>query len=296
MNRFVDISDNGWVDYFVFGLGNWIRKACICQFCENPQKGALVGQSILFHGLKGMLRNTLFLFTVLASLSPLFGEKPKYVYFGKATDLKTGKFVYSDHHKEFFRNGKHDYSDIEYKDNTGKVFGKKRIEFYNNPLVPTFETEDFRDGYTEGAVVKGRSVRLYFKRKKEDPIEEKTIEPNLPAVMDGGFDHFVKENWDELYAEKRMGFRFLAPVQLDDYKFAVDFIKKDKWKDRDALYLKLEVDNFVLKRVVNPFFLVYDIKTRRILQFEGLSNINDENGKSLRVKITYDYPKSVLEE
>lgn len=243
-----------------------------------------------------MLRNTLLLLALIASLSPIFGEKPKYGYFGKAFDLKTGKLVYSDHHKEYFRDGKHDYSEIEYRDNTGKVFGKKRIEFYKNPLVPTFETIDFRDGYTEGAVVTGRSVRLFYKRKKEDPLEEKTYEPSLPAVMDGGFDHFVKQNWDEVFAGKRLGFHFLAPVQLDDYKFAVDFIKKDKWKDRDALYLKLEVDNFVLKRVVNPFFLVYDINTKRILQFEGLSNINDENGKSLRVKITYDYPKAVLEE
>ena len=41
---------------------------------------------------------------------------------------------------------------------------------------------------------------------------------------------------------------------------------------------------------------LYDYKTKRILQFEGLSNINDENGKSLKVKIVYDYPKDILQD
>jgi len=241
-----------------------------------------------------MLRKILFLVIVFPSFFPIWGEKPRYQYFGKAYDLKSGKYLYSDNHREFYSGDKHIYSLISYKDAKGNEFGRKNIQFSPNATTPTFKTEDFRDGYIEGAEVKGNQVKLFFRRKFEDPIEEKSYIPQRPSVMDGGFDYFVRENWEKLSKGERMSFHFLAPVQLDDYLFAVEKIKDDTWKDRNALYLKLEIDNFILKRIVNPFLLVYDYNTKRILQFEGLSNINDENGKSLKVKIVYDYPKDIL--
>lgn len=242
-----------------------------------------------------MYRKILIFATVFPFFFPILAEKPRYQYFGRAYDLSTGKFIYTDNHKEYYAQGKHIYSDIEYKDTEGKVFGKKKIIFDPTPEIPTFKTEDFRDGYVEGADVKGKSVRLFAKRKAEDPLQEKTYTPRSPAVMDGGFDYFVRNNWDRLASGEKMVFYFLAPIQLDDYRFAVEKTKDGEWKGRQALYLKLGIDNIVLKQIVKPFFLVYDVKTKRILQFEGLSNINDENGKSLKVKITYDYPKDVLE-
>ncbi|TGL86835.1 hypothetical protein EHQ68_16230 [Leptospira congkakensis] len=242
-----------------------------------------------------MIRRILIFAIVFPSFLPLWAEKPKYQYFGKAYDLSTGKYIYSDNHKEYYNNGKHIYSDIQYKDAEGKVFGTKHIEFDKNAEVPSFKTEDFRDGYIEGADVKGKSVRLFSKRKKEDPLSERTYIPKTPAVMDGGFDYFVRNNWEPLTKGERLSFHFLTPIQLDDYKFAAEKIRDGEWKGRPALYLRLEIDNFILKQVVKPFLLVYDVRTRRILQFEGLSNINDENGKSLKVKIVYDYPKEVLD-
>jgi len=233
-------------------------------------------------------------FIIFPSFFPIWAEKPTFHYLGKAYDLNTGKYLYSDNHLEFFTNGKHLYSEITYKDSNGNPFAKKHIEYDKNPLVPTFNTEDFRDGYLEGADVKGKQVRLFYKRKKEDAIEEKTYTPLYPAVMDGGFDHFVRVYWDRLVQGERMSFRFLAPVQLDDYSFAVEKIKDEDWKGRKAVYVKLEIDNFILKRLIRPILLVYDYKTKRILQYEGISNINDENGKSLKVKIVYDYPKEIL--
>lgn len=243
-----------------------------------------------------MIRKTLILAIVFPFFLPIYAEKPKYRYNGRAYDLKTGAYLYSDNHEEYYNNGKHMFSKILYKDASGKVFGSKYIEFKNNPELPTFKTEDFRDGYTEGADVKGKQVRLFAKRKTEDELQERTYTPKTPAVMDGGFDYFVRNNWDQLAAGERMRFHFVAPIQLDDYQFAVEKVREGDWKGRKALYLKLEIDNFILKKVVNPFLLVYDFQTRRILQFDGLSNINDENGKSLKVKITYDYPKDILED
>lgn len=62
---------------------------------------------------------------------------------GEAFDLKTGKRLYYDHHEEYWENGKHIYSIIQYKDTNGKVFAKKRIVFQKSATRADFKLEDF---------------------------------------------------------------------------------------------------------------------------------------------------------
>jgi hypothetical protein len=45
----------------------------------------------------------------------------------------------------------------------------------------------------------------------------------------------------------------------------------------------------LLKVFVDPILLTYDKKTKRLLSFEGMSNIDDSREKSQVVKIIYTY-------
>ena len=69
---------------------------------------------------------------------------------GDAYDLATGKFVYSENHSEFYKDGKHAYSRVSYRDAAGKEFASKIITFTPNRTQPTYELRDVRDGYIEG--------------------------------------------------------------------------------------------------------------------------------------------------
>ncbi|TGK25547.1 hypothetical protein EHQ05_11605 [Leptospira yasudae] len=107
--------------------------------------------------------------------------------------------------------------------------------------------------------------------------------------MDGGFDYFIKVYWDALLAGKTIRFRFLVPVEKDSFAFSVSKTKIGDYKGKPALFLRMKIDNALFSVFVKPIDMVYDMDSKRIMEYRGTSNINNEQGKSLNVKIVYDF-------
>ncbi|TGK03026.1 hypothetical protein EHQ53_06090 [Leptospira langatensis] len=240
-----------------------------------------------------MFRKILFisLFTILLSAYPnyLQGTGAKQIRFiGTAYDLETGKLLYRDYHEEYWENGKHTHSLVTYKDPEGRIFAKKRISFAKNRNIPDFQLDDDRDGYLEGgSFLGGNSVKLYARRKTSDPLQEKVLENNGPSALDGGFDYFVEDHWEELRSGKKLSLYFLVPVERDKFRFTVEKTKEGEFNGKSSLFLRLRIDSAFLSVFVKPIDLVYDMGSKRIMEYKGTSNINDENGKSHQVRIVY---------
>jgi hypothetical protein len=228
-----------------------------------------------------------FLIACLLGLQGLFALETK-KFNGEAFDLKTGKRLYYDHHEEFYENGKHIYSIIQYKDVNGKVFAKKRIVFQKNGPRADFKLEDFRDGYIEGAEVNGDQIKFIYRKNGKEDIKEAVITAPNNAVLDGGFDFFVRENWDFILAGNKKLLNICAPSQQDCFKFIVYKTGEGKRKDTDVIYMTVELNNPILAVFVKPILLVYAKDTKKLLQYDGISNINNEDGKSHVVRITYN--------
>jgi hypothetical protein len=222
---------------------------------------------------------------------PVFSNQI-YKYNGEAFDLKTGKKLYSDFHEETYLNGKHISSNINYKDPSGKVFAKKKIVFQKNEERADFKLEDFRDGYTEGAEVNGSQIKFIYRKNNSEELKEQTITSPENAVLDGGFDVFIRKNWNEILNGKRLTLNICAPSQMDCFKFAAFKVSEEKWKGIDAVKVRVELNNRILAAFVQPIIIHYEKETKRILQYDGISNINNEEGKSYVVRITYTYPPS----
>ncbi len=217
-------------------------------------------------------------------------ENTKIKFSGTATDLESGKLLYRDFHEEIWENGKHVRSLVLYKDPEGNIFAKKKISFAKNRTLPDIQLDDDRDGYLEGGTYQeGTSVKLYFRRMGADPIQEKIIDAGNLSALDGGFDYFVINHWDELVSGKKIKFALLVPVERDKFQFSLEKIKEGEYKGKPALFLRMKIDNAILSVFVKPIDLVYDIGSKRIMEFRGTSNINDEKGKSYKVKIVYGF-------
>ncbi|MBK8398567.1 MAG: hypothetical protein IPL26_25395 [Leptospiraceae bacterium] len=234
-----------------------------------------------------MKQSILSIFFFLCALQGLFAIETK-KFNGEAFDLKSGKRLYYDHHEEFYENGKHLYSQIEYKDVNGKVFAKKKIVFQKNPVRADFKLEDFRDGYIEGASVIGNSIKFIYRKNNQEEIKEGTISIPNNAVIDGGFDYFVRENWDTILAGNKKVLNLCAPSQMDCFGFVIVKTKEGKYKNTDAVFMKVQINNVVVAAFLNPILLVYEKDTKKLLQYDGISNINNEDGKSHVVRITYN--------
>ena len=225
------------------------------------------------------------IFLLFAIVSPVLLTAESYKYSGKAGDLKSGKFLYTDNHIETRSEGKHLSSVITYRDAKGNVIARKNIQFTKNSYLPDFELEDLRSGYIEGGVLQGKSYKVYYEKDKNSEKKEKILSLKGPSTADGGFDHFVRKNWDDLISGKTVKFSFIAPSQLYQFDFLVSKISSTS----KTITLKMRIENFLLNILVPPINIIYDSETKRIIQYEGISNINNEEGKSYFVKIVYDH-------
>jgi hypothetical protein len=203
-------------------------------------------------------------------------------YRGVAYDLNSGQLVYSENHREFYESGVHKYSRVSYRDKAGHEFASKVITFYPNKFQPTYELKDSRDGYLEGIKRSGGQAIYYHRRNSKSPLKSKPVKAPPPAVFDGGFDYYVRENLDLICSGKNLSFNFGVPVELDFFRFRVA-----RTASGEVCRMNLELDNVVLRQFVKPIKLWYSTKTRRLLKYEGISNINDEKGKSLKVRVVF---------
>lgn len=208
-------------------------------------------------------------------------------YEGNAYDLASGELYYTEEHQEIRQGGTHTSTLILYKNPEGKLIAKKELDFKTGYLSPSFTQHDFRDGYLEGVEVSDQSVKVLFRKSHQHEMETSKLEVPQPLVVDGGFNYFVKKNWNTLSEGKTLQFNFVVPAEQDYFSFRLSKTKEMKYKDKQAIVFKMELENFILRQLLSPVLLTYDVDTKRLLKFEGISNINNAKGKSYFVKLVY---------
>lgn len=223
---------------------------------------------------------------MLCSLSA-FSPKKNLHYSGTASDLQSGAFYYTEEHEEWQSGSLITETKIRFKDDHDKIIVSKHIDYSKNSFKPDFLQEDNRDGYMEGATSSGEWTTLKFRKNSHRETETKTIKIPEPAVIDGGFTHFIKAHWNELISGQRITFYFAVPSQLDYYTFRVFKTDEQTKAGKKVIILKMEPDQFILRKLLPPIRLHYNSESKRLMQFEGISTINDSKGKSYRVRIVY---------
>lgn len=155
---------------------------------------------------------------------------------------------------------------VEYRYPEGKLFARKHINYSESQQSPSLRIEDLRAGET-----------VLIDRAFDEEV-----------VVDAGFDHYVRLRWTELADGEGVNFPFLVAGRDKPLKMLA---RKDDDGSCPARRLCLEItlDNWLLAAIVSPIELEYDEASRRLLQFKGISNIRDDEGKSQDVRIIYRY-------
>ncbi|MCE9599189.1 MAG: hypothetical protein K8S54_14595 [Spirochaetia bacterium] len=203
-----------------------------------------------------------------------------------AYDVQTGKYIYSEYHREFYSSGQHIYSIVEYR-TPDRLLARKVINFARSKEAPDFRLEDVRTGYLEGAEASASGYRLFARKSIRDPLMERILAIPEPAVIDGGFDYFIRNKFDRIAAGERMIIQFGSAFQQDFFRFDVYKTANGNFKGKPAIFINVEAHNFLLKKLVDPIRLVYSSQSRRLMSYTGVSNINDDNGKSYKARIEF---------
>jgi hypothetical protein len=212
-------------------------------------------------------------------------------YRGNATDLKTGETLYSENHTEHYEGGKHVYSIVSYRDVAEKEVCRKVIVFRKSRSAPDFRIDDKRDGYMEGTVVTDGRYKLFTRATSAEADRIKTYKIASPVVIDGGFDYFIRDNWAKLVdQEETLKFSFVVANKLDYVQFSLAKVGTETVSGIRCVTFKLAVSSFLAGLFVDPIYVAYSVDRKRLMEFRGMSNINDGEGKSHKARITFTYP------
>lgn len=206
---------------------------------------------------------------------------------GYAYDKQTGKFLYSETHREINENGRLARATVKYRDTGGKVFAEKYIDFRKSLVMPDFHLVNEENGHVESARGTDEQLKILFRPASDANVQEASVETPRDGIIDAGFDRFIEQNWEALVAGQVLERQFLIPSQLDFYTFEIEKIGE---KDAAELTFELRIKSIFLQMLVSPVLVSYDARTRSLLRYEGISNIRDESGQNFDVRI--EFPRS----
>jgi hypothetical protein len=202
----------------------------------------------------------------IPSLAPADDLQAKIV--GKAFDSKSGELLYSELH--FCADDQLECV-VDYHDSFGQLIARKTLDFSGGVYQPALQMRDFR-----------RSLEFSFSNNEREDL-----------VVDAGFDNFVRSKWDELNEGEVVKFPFKV-IGIDSPVKMRALIDPAGNCNEQQLCLKVSLDSWVLSMLVDPIMLSYSRQDRRLLRFQGVSNIKGVEGESLSVDIRYDYEDELL--
>jgi len=196
-----------------------------------------------------------------------------------------GVLEYIEHHYLEYENGKISESRTIYYDPHNRKIGHLISEYSQGPQFGSYDFRAFRAEYPDGAIVTPRRIQLFKKEGSEDNAEEIYLPRDTGQIVGQGIHHFIVHNLGAISRGEIIEVKMVLPSKLDQYDFRIRKLNLEG----DTLYVRLEIDNWFLRLFVPDMDCEYDMKTRRLLRYEGISNLTDGSGKHAEVVITYSY-------
>lgn len=203
------------------------------------------------------------------------------VFSGKAVNEK-GELEYIENHTITYENGKVAESRTVYFDPGNRMIGEFVSEYLPSPQFSTYSFRDRRAGYEDGVTVEGDRLKLF---RKKGSVESAYLPMQPNQIVGQGFHHFLRLNLEAVAGGEIFHIKLVLPSRLDDYSFR---IRKLKIEGR-VLAIRLEIDNWFLRLFAPYVDCEYDMTTRRLLRYAGISNLEDASGSHKKVEIVYTY-------
>lgn len=175
---------------------------------------------------------------------------------------------------------------VLYRCADGTAFARKRVDYRADAEAPAFALDDARSGYREGLRLREGRREVFVQNPGK--TERSAWLDDAPLVADAGFDQWTRARWDQLSAGERLRLRFLVPSRLSAYTFSVQALptRPDSGEQRFRLRL-----SGWLGWLAPHIDVSYATRDRRLLRFEGLSNLRDDRGeRPLLVRIDFPEP------
>jgi hypothetical protein len=218
-------------------------------------------------------------FLVTSQAAAEGGHVERYDGVAKTPD---GQFLYREHHEVTETDGKPQRALTVYYDHAGKEIGRLSSNFEHSPYAPAYRFTDERTGKQESAAVSGARLELAYQGAQKTLA----VPGDQLLIVGQGLHHFARQNLERL-ARETVTVRFAVPSRLDTYVFRIRPLTPPK---PGVVRLRIEIDSWLLRQLAPHLEVDYELATRRLLQYRGVSNLEAPDGSTQKVVIRYSYP------
>ena len=206
-------------------------------------------------------------------------------YSSRAVEQRSGVLLYSERYTDVVCNDFPFSSHVVYLGPYGDTLATKSLDFSRHLIRPDVTLDDRRTGYREGAIVRGDSIEMFRRLDHDAPEYRRSSRPDRLAAINAGLDHAIRRYWDLLAAGSRVEFDFAVPDRLRSFRIRV----RRLGEPADTLQLRIEPASWWLRWVVPGIDMTYDAQTRRVLLYEGVTDMRGDGGRRYRARIEFDY-------
>lgn len=185
---------------------------------------------------------------------------------------------------------------VLYRCADGTAFARKRVDYRQSALAPEFALVDARSDYREGLRRPGGPQEVFVQEGAGDPERAAPVAA-AGLVADAGFDEFLRRHWDRLLAGESVPLAFAVPSRLESMDFTVRRLRGGaQVAGEDAVVFRLALDGW--RGWLAPHIdVAYGRESRRLLRFEGLSNLRSDDGRrQLAARIDFPRPAQPADE
>lgn len=207
---------------------------------------------------------------------------------GEAFDLESDVPLYSETH---CLSNDALAREVVYRNVDGKLIAHKVLSYKTGATTPSFVQRNFYARESIAVELKQNELTMTVRDENSNgpgKVISTQPSPNLPVVIDAGFDAFVTANWDSLVAGENKSFQFPFAARESLVELRIKPMSCTYDTETDQCF-RLEMNNWLLRMLVAPIELGYDAKLKRLTRYRGLSNIGDGKGNGLVVDIRYNY-------
>ncbi len=204
--------------------------------------------------------------------------------YGKAVN-GDGELEFLEEHIVKYENGRIANIKTIFYDAGLKKIGEQVSDFSQGPQFGSYDFKDERLQYHDGARVMSDQILIYCKETPEDGTKRKYLRKDSNQIVGQGFHQFILANLDSLVGGAIISAKLILPAQMDQFDIRIYKRKIENGR----IQIRIELDNWFLRLFTPHVEAEYDLSSRRLLSYRGLSMISDLSGKTVEVEVFYDY-------
>lgn len=207
---------------------------------------------------------------------------------GYVRDTATQRYLYTEVHEQNIASDGAVLTGVTtYYDPQGREIARKTLDYRANRTVPVYRMDMPALRYAEG-ISSNTPQAVLFKRDRDQEARKTLPLGDGLVAADAGFNHLLQDQLTNIRQGDTVRFGLIVAGNTDRYRFRASKVDEQVVDGQTTLRILVEPDS-MLRMLVQPIALTYNLKDRRLLSYQGTSNILDPDTSKVYKKISIVY-------